>query len=141
MFERYAPDNKAHGANMGPIWGRHDPGGPHVVPMNLAIWARYWLVENMYLILVLTSVMSIYVFNNYPSLPFCGVFIILTYAGNGQRHWFYAPESVPMLMECPHEVRIYISKTTKAAYIITRYLSVNSNCAKYLTNYLQVQLI
>ena len=26
------------GANMGPIWGRQDPGGPHVGPMNLAIW-------------------------------------------------------------------------------------------------------
>ena len=24
---------------MGPIWGRQDPGGPHVGPMNLAIWA------------------------------------------------------------------------------------------------------
>ena len=23
------PDSKVHGANMGPIWGRHDPGGPH----------------------------------------------------------------------------------------------------------------
>ena len=33
------PDSKVHGANMGPIWGRHDPGGPHVVPMNFAIWA------------------------------------------------------------------------------------------------------
>ena len=32
------PDSKAHGANMGPICGRHDPGGPHVVPTNLAIW-------------------------------------------------------------------------------------------------------
>ena len=32
------PDNKVHGANMGPIWGRQDPGGPHVGPMNLAIW-------------------------------------------------------------------------------------------------------
>ena len=32
------PDNKVHGANMGPIWGRPDPGGPHVGPMNLAIW-------------------------------------------------------------------------------------------------------
>ena len=27
------PDNKVHGANMGPIWGRQDPGGPHVGPM------------------------------------------------------------------------------------------------------------
>ena len=26
-----------HGANMEPIWGRQDPGGPHVGPMNLAI--------------------------------------------------------------------------------------------------------
>ena len=23
---------------MGPIWGRQDPGGPHVGPMNIAIW-------------------------------------------------------------------------------------------------------
>ena len=32
------PDSKVHGANMGPIWGRQDPNGPHVGPMNLAIW-------------------------------------------------------------------------------------------------------
>ena len=32
------PNGKAHGANMGPIWGRQDPGGPHVGPMNFAIW-------------------------------------------------------------------------------------------------------
>ena len=32
------PDNKVHGSNMGPIWGRQDPGGPHVGPMNFAIW-------------------------------------------------------------------------------------------------------
>ena len=32
------PDDKVHGANMGPIWGRQDPGGPHVDPMNFAIW-------------------------------------------------------------------------------------------------------
>ena len=23
---------------MGPTWGRQDPGGPHVGPMNFAIW-------------------------------------------------------------------------------------------------------
>ena len=28
------PDSKVHGANMGPIWGRQDPGGPHVGSMN-----------------------------------------------------------------------------------------------------------
>ena len=32
------PDSKGHGANIGPIWGRQDPGGPHVGPMNFAIW-------------------------------------------------------------------------------------------------------
>ena len=35
---RTIPDSKVHGANMGPIWGRQDPGGPHVGHMNLAIW-------------------------------------------------------------------------------------------------------
>ena len=33
------PDSKDHGANMGPIWGRQDPGGPHVGPINFALWA------------------------------------------------------------------------------------------------------
>ena len=28
------PDSKVHGANMGSIWGRQDPGGSHVGPMN-----------------------------------------------------------------------------------------------------------
>ena len=31
-------NSKVHGANMGPIWGRQDPGGAHVDPMNLATW-------------------------------------------------------------------------------------------------------
>ena len=32
------PDSKVHGANMGPIWGQQDPGGPHVGPMNFVVW-------------------------------------------------------------------------------------------------------
>ena len=33
------PDSKVHGTNMGPIWGRQDPDGPHhVVPMDFALW-------------------------------------------------------------------------------------------------------
>ena len=32
------PDNKVHGTNMGPTWVLSAPGGPHVGPMNLAIW-------------------------------------------------------------------------------------------------------
>ena len=34
------PDSKIHGANMGPIWDQQDRGGPHVGPMNFAIWGR-----------------------------------------------------------------------------------------------------
>ena len=36
--QQVIPDSKVHGANMGPIWGRQDPGGPHVGPVNFAIW-------------------------------------------------------------------------------------------------------
>ena len=32
------PNSKLHWSDMGPIWGRQDPGGPHVGPINLAIW-------------------------------------------------------------------------------------------------------
>ena len=33
------PDSKAHGANMGSIWGPQEPGGPHVGPITFAICA------------------------------------------------------------------------------------------------------
>ena len=36
--ETTAPGSKVHVPNMGPIWGREDPGGPHVGPIHLAIW-------------------------------------------------------------------------------------------------------
>ena len=42
MEENGAPDNKVHGANMGLIWGRQDPGGRHVGPLNLAIWGSHF---------------------------------------------------------------------------------------------------
>ena len=35
------PDSNVHGANMGPIWGRQDPGGPHVGPMNFVFWDTF----------------------------------------------------------------------------------------------------
>ena len=38
VFTDSTPDSKIHWANMGPIWGRQDPGGSHVGPMNLALW-------------------------------------------------------------------------------------------------------
>ena len=30
---------------MGSIWGLQDPGGPHVGPMNFAIWS-FWLARS-----------------------------------------------------------------------------------------------
>ena len=44
-------DNKVYGANMGPIWGRQDPGGPHVDPMNLVIWEALHSVTMVLMIL------------------------------------------------------------------------------------------
>ena len=38
---QHSPDSKVRGANMGPICGRQDPGGPHVRPMNFAIWVTF----------------------------------------------------------------------------------------------------
>ena len=38
IFECHYLNSKVHVANMGPIWGRQDPDGPHVGPMNFAIW-------------------------------------------------------------------------------------------------------
>ena len=35
------PNSNIHGANMGPIWGRQKPGGPHVGPMKFAIWEGF----------------------------------------------------------------------------------------------------
>ena len=33
------PDSKVQGANIGPTWVLSAPGGSHVGPMNLAVWA------------------------------------------------------------------------------------------------------
>ena len=38
LWWQHYPDSKVHGANMGPTWVLSVPDGPHVGPMNLAIW-------------------------------------------------------------------------------------------------------
>ena len=38
MTPHDTPDGKVHGANMRPTWVLWSPGGPHVGPMNLALW-------------------------------------------------------------------------------------------------------
>ena len=45
---RTVHDSKVYGANIGPIWGRQDPGGSHVGHMNLAIWAHFPFVGFLY---------------------------------------------------------------------------------------------
>ena len=58
---RSVPDSKVHGANMGPIWGRQEPGGPHVGLMNLAIWGYikqtqpYWHHASTNIVLTLDA--------------------------------------------------------------------------------------
>ena len=47
----HVPDSNVHGVSMGPIWGRQDPGWPHIGPMNFAIWGYIgtwldWLMKN-----------------------------------------------------------------------------------------------
>ena len=39
-LRKRCPDSNVHGTSMRPIWGREDPGGPHVGPMNFAIWVN-----------------------------------------------------------------------------------------------------
>ena len=39
------PDSKIHGANTGPTWALSAPGGPRVVPTNLAIRAGFPIVK------------------------------------------------------------------------------------------------
>ena len=58
-FFNTTPDSKFHAANMGPIWGRQDPGGPHVGPMNFAIWDHTQL-DHLYLT-ILVQKTSIYI--------------------------------------------------------------------------------
>ena len=45
-----APDSKVHEANMGPIWGRQDAGGPHVGPVNFPIWGLYIVALFVYIV-------------------------------------------------------------------------------------------
>ena len=57
------PDSNIHGANMGTIWGRQDPGGSHVVHMNLAIWEvliliLFWLMGSPALTILWNNFMT-----------------------------------------------------------------------------------
>ena len=53
-FVHNIPDSKVHRANMGPIWGRQDPGGTHVGPMNVAIWDQLLMDRVIHSLIFLT---------------------------------------------------------------------------------------
>ena len=46
---RHYPDSKVHGAKMGPTWGRQDPGGLHVGPMNFAAWVSVMFKNTLHI--------------------------------------------------------------------------------------------
>ena len=70
------PDNKVHGANMGPIWGRQDPGGPQVGPMNFAIWdvmvKSKWFKHIIKFFVAIAELLLILDNYNHLSSPQCG---------------------------------------------------------------------
>ena len=65
-----SPDSKVHGAIMEPIWGRQDPGGPHVGPMNFTIWqcmdmkiqpstwSLYWQISSHFMTHIVSKMRS-----------------------------------------------------------------------------------
>ena len=44
-LSQHNPDSKVHGANMEPT-GQLDPGGPHVGPVDLAIWEECLYIDD-----------------------------------------------------------------------------------------------
>ena len=46
MHQTIYPDSNVDGDNMGSIWGRQDPGGPHIGPVNFAIWVVLYGVSS-----------------------------------------------------------------------------------------------
>ena len=58
------PDNKIHGANVGPTLGRQYPGGPHVGDTNLTIWGViYMTISAIYMLNTPICIDIFYVFN------------------------------------------------------------------------------
>ena len=45
----FVPDSNVHGANMGPIWGQKDPGGPYVGPRGGGGGGGYSLCDGWYI--------------------------------------------------------------------------------------------
>ena len=65
------PDSKVHGDNMGPTWGRQDPGGPHVGHVNLAIWVPIHKWGTHISSLTETARKEMYVMSRLPLIAIC----------------------------------------------------------------------
>ena len=65
------PDSKVHGASMGPTWGRQDPGGPHVGPINFAIWVTtLHCIELTHLIQTIIAYLTVTPLYSHVAIPF-----------------------------------------------------------------------
>ena len=67
-INKYYPDSKVHGANMGPTWVLSVPDGPHVGPMNLAIRVDSPPVPQKGIITAVTATLVKHMSNILPNL-------------------------------------------------------------------------
>ena len=94
------PDNKVHGANMGPTWVLSAPDGPHVGPMNLAIrgeeqshvlkMEQYVCLLHdicMYVLCMITEYIYLYKQTEHAWWEYVNIFPIDIYC-NGPFYWF-----------------------------------------------------
>ena len=60
------PDSKLHGTNMGPIWRRQTPSGPHIGPIRAVIY--YWTNVSVYW--TISTLMAYMLLNSSPAKGF-----------------------------------------------------------------------
>ena len=91
------PGNKIYGANMGPIWGRQDPGGPHIGPMNLAIWVILESYKDAVLQIHIYScgrLMNLKTWSRHFTVPWDLLKMILITDWTGSDYWQYVKSSI-----------------------------------------------
>ena len=64
------PDSKVHGANMRPILGRRDPGGPHMCPMTLLSGKLLLLIKGAFLLRAIDRDLQAFFLSEYHAWPF-----------------------------------------------------------------------
>ena len=89
------PDSKVRGANMGPIWGRQDPGGPLVGPMNFPIWD---VNQGCYLSII-TSLSSL-------SYHLAFFFLLLIFTCHRHQHHNHYYNFIIIILLCYHNYHL-----------------------------------